>query len=251
MELKDKVCLVTGGASGIGRDIAALFARHGADVVIADQNADAVWAIGGEIGAVSVHCDVSDALWVQDLIAETLDVAGRIDVLVNSAGLGIPLTMAATDERDWDELISVNLKGMFLCSKQVIPHMARRGGGSIINTADFPTATLRGIGSVGLAWNGAMAAMSKAMAQDHYQEGIRVNVVTPSSPGVTNRASGVPRVTNSFVSGSSAWQASLQQHETAREEYVEPFLFLASDRSRSCTGSVLTTGKTIQTPIVA
>lgn len=240
MELKDKVCIVTGGASGIGLAIATLFAGEGAKVVIADVNGAAAQETAREIGALGIGCDVSSDSSVGEMVAKALEIYGRIDVLVNNAGFGLLGTVLTTTEQQWDRLMAVNLKGMFLCARHVIPHMAAAGGGAIVNTTSYTATSAIGNRAAYVASKGAISALTRAMAIDHAKEGIRVNAV---APGTIDS----PYFTRIFESSSdpkglrAAFEARAVQGRMGRaEEIAEAFLFLASDRSRFCTGSILT-----------
>src|SRR5258706_10117674 len=138
MRLKDKVCIITGGGSGIGRATALLFADEGARLVVADKrNAQAVAAecAGKGAQAIAVEADVALARDVERVIAATVERFRRLDVLVNNAGYGIAGTVVETPQEAWDALMATNVRGVFLCSKYAIPVMKRNGGGTTINTA--------------------------------------------------------------------------------------------------------------------
>ena len=139
MRLKDKVALVTGGASGIGKATAELLAREGARVAVADYSAvgsDTVLGIQGAGGkAIFVPVDVSDSGQVTRMVETALRAFGRIDILFNGAGILFYGTVLETDEQSWNRVLSINLTGTYLCCRAVLPHMIRQGGGSIINVA--------------------------------------------------------------------------------------------------------------------
>lgn len=164
MELQNKVCIVTGGASGIGKAIAGLFARQGAQVIIADVDGDAARASAEEIGAVGIVCNVASSAEVQALVAQVVEQYQRIDVLVNNAGFGMTGNVVTIAEDDWDRLMSVNLKGMFLCSKYVVPIMAAQGGGSIINTTSYTATSAIANRTAYVASKGGVSALTRAMA---------------------------------------------------------------------------------------
>ena len=177
MRLKNKIALITGGASGIGRATAKLFAAEGATVVIADKNAAAVRAVAVEIGGktLALTADVSKSADVQAIITETIAKHGRLDILFNNAGYGISGSVVETSEEDWDALMSVNLRGVFLGCKYAIPHMIKQGGGAIVSTAS--TTSVAGIKdrAAYVTSKGAVAAMTRAMALDHVHQNIRIN----------------------------------------------------------------------------
>src|SRR4051812_27088848 len=139
MRLREKVAIITGAASGIGYATAKLFAAEGAKVVAADRNGSQAEEVTRDIGneALSVCVDVSQQASVKAMVANTLERHGRIDILVNNAGYGIPGTVVEIEEADWDALMSVNLKGVYLCSKHVIPVMESQGQGVIVNTGSY------------------------------------------------------------------------------------------------------------------
>ena len=184
MQLKDKVALITGGNSGIGKETAVLFAREGARVVIAARDADkgrqTVAEIEAEGGtALFVACDVRDVGDCRRAIDTAVERWGRLDVLVNNAGVVLAGRAEETDEATWDEVMDINAKGVFLMSRAAIPVMRAQGGGVIVNNASDS-------GIVGerrlvayCASKGAVVLMTKAMAVDHATEGIRVNVLCP------------------------------------------------------------------------
>src|SRR5215213_6132775 len=137
MRLKDKVAIVTGAGAGIGAATAELFAREGAKVLIADYDLNSAKTVAGRIGsqAVAVQTDVRKSADAKAMVEEGVKAFGRIDILVNNAGRGILGTVVTTQEDDWDDIMAVNLKGVFLCSKHAIPVMKANGGGNIVNVA--------------------------------------------------------------------------------------------------------------------
>ena len=143
MRLKDKVCIITGGGSGIGRAACLLFAREGARLSVADKRREAAEAVADEckaIGAkaIAIAADVSRSADARRLVEDTVRAFGRLDVLVNNAGYGIAGTVVETEEDDWDALMAVNVRGVYLCTKHAIPAMKANGGGTIVN-GDLPT----------------------------------------------------------------------------------------------------------------
>lgn len=240
MELKDKICIITGGASGIGWAAAQLFARNGAHVVIADVNAEAAIERAADIGGTGIGCDVSSNSSVQDMVAKTLKIDGRIDVLVNNAGFGFIGTVVSIAEEDWDRLMSVNLKGMFLCSKHVVPVMARQKAGVIVNTTSYTAAAAIANRAAYVASKGGVSALTRAMALDHVKDGIRVNAVAPGtidSPYFDSIFAQAPDPQGLRA----AYEARAAMDRMGKpDEIAEAFLFLASERSRFCTGSILT-----------
>ena len=137
--LKDKVCLITGGGSGIGRATCELFAREGAKVVVADKLLSAARVVAALIGeaAIAIEVDVAQSASVRSMIDATIRDLGRLDVLINNAGYGIPGSVVETSEDDWDKLMTVNVNGVFFGCKYAIPVMKQQGGGVIVNTASI------------------------------------------------------------------------------------------------------------------
>ncbi len=186
MRLKGKVCIVTGGGSGIGRATCLLFAKEGASVVVADKRqeaAEAVAAEGAAAGATMLPTmmDVSRDDDAQRVVHQTVEAFGRLDVLVNNAGYGFAGTVVDTDEEAWDDLMAVNVRGVYLCSKHAIPAMAKNGGGAIVNTASVVAAVGIRNRAAYCASKGAVAALTRAIAIDHVAEGIRCNAVAPGT----------------------------------------------------------------------
>ena len=242
MRLAGKVCIVTGGGSGIGRATCLLFAQEGGRIVVADKSLDAAETVAGAVGeaAIAHRTDVSDSQSVRAMLKQTVDRFGRLDVLVNNAGYGIPGSVVETDEADWDRLMAVNLNGVFYGCKYAIPIMRERGGGVIVNTASV-------VATVGIrdraaycASKGAVAALTRAMALDHVAEGIRINCIAPGtidSPYFKEMLADSERP--------EALRRELEQRQAMNrlgtpEEIARGILYLACDDSSFATGSMLT-----------
>ncbi|MFL5210779.1 MAG: SDR family oxidoreductase [Microvirga sp.] len=245
MRLKGKVCIVTGGGSGIGRATCLLFAKEGARVVVADkrqQAAEGVAAEGAAAGATMLPTmmDVSRDDDAQRVVHQTVEAFGRLDVLVNNAGYGFAGTVVDTDEGAWDALMAVNVRGVYLCSKHAIPAMAKNGGGAIVNTASV-------VATVGIrnraaycASKGAVAALTRAIAIDHVAEGIRCNAVAPGTID-TPYFDEILRKSPVAADSRKALEArQLLGRLGTPEEIAAGILFLASDESRFATGTILT-----------
>ena len=245
MRLEDKVCIVTGGGSGIGRATCLLFAREGARLVVADKRAGSAQAVRGECAelgdkAIAIEMDVAKAADAKRMVDETMRAFGRLDVLVNNAGYGIAGSVLDTDEEAWDGLMAVNVRGVFLCTKFAIPAMKAGGGGAIVNTAST-------VASVGIpnraaycASKGAVAALTRAVAIDHVGDGIRCNAVAPGTIDTPYFA----EILGKSADGAALRRALEQRQLLGRlgtpEEVAAAILFLASDESRFATGSILT-----------
>jgi NAD(P)-dependent dehydrogenase (short-subunit alcohol dehydrogenase family) len=183
MKLKDRVAVITGSASGIGRASAKEFAKEGATVVVADINLDDATETVGQIEsaggtALAVRTDVSAPESVQALVEQTLMRFRRVNVLFNNAAIQVNKTVEETTVEEWNREIGINLGGVFLCSKFFMPHL-RKSKGCIVNMASvngfFVEPTCAGY----CATKGAIIALTKAMAIDHGKEGIRVNCICP------------------------------------------------------------------------
>ena len=243
MRLKEKVCVITGGGSGIGRATALLFAQEGARLVVADKrNAQKVAAECANKGAqaTAVEADVAVAADVRRTIEAAVERFRRLDVLVNNAGYGITGSVVETDEEDWDALMAVNVRGVFLCSKYAIPAMRRGGGGTIVNTASVVAAVGVGDRAAYCASKGAVAALTRAIAIDHVGEGIRCNAIAPGTID-TPYFNDILKTSADLAATRKALAArQLLGRLGTPEEIAAGILFLASDESRFATGTILT-----------
>ena len=244
MRLGGKVAVVTGAGSGIGRATAQLFAREGASVVIADWNPaggretlDLVRSAGGE--AVFVETDVSQTDQAGRMVDTALTSYGRLDILFNNAAVQVFGTIPDTPETDWHKVMDVNLKGVYLGCKYAIPPMIEQGGGSIINMSSI----LGLVGDPAMpaygATKGGILAMTKAMAQAHGRQNIRVNSICPGDVET-------PLVMEYFdqqPDPAAARQAVANEYALGRiarpAEIASVALFLASDESSFVTGTCI------------
>jgi NAD(P)-dependent dehydrogenase (short-subunit alcohol dehydrogenase family) len=181
----DKVALITGGGSGIGRATAQAFAREGATVVVAgrspdrlDQTVKLIEEEGGRASAMSV--DIASAAEVGRLVATTVERHGGLHIAFNNAGMLAAGPLADMDEEAWNRQLAVNLTGVFLCMKHEIAHMRGNGGGVIVNTASSLGAHMRlpFLGAYA-ASKAAVSALSRAAAKEYIGEGIRINAISP------------------------------------------------------------------------
>ncbi len=241
MRLKNKVTLITGAGSGIGRETALLFASEGASVVVVDVNDAAghetvlmVADAGGK--AAYVHADVSKAGECEAMIAFAEQTFGRLNVLFNNAGISHAADDDAinTSEDVWDLTFNINVKGVFLGCKYGIPALRRAGGGSIINTASF--VALLGAATPQLAYTaskGAVLSMTRELAVIHAREGIRVNALCPG-PLRTE-------LLMKYLNTDAKKQRRLVHIPMGRfgeaAEIAKAVLFLASDESSFTTGA--------------
>src|SRR5260370_14777460 len=182
-----KVALITGGGSGIGRATALLFAREGAAVALADVNTDAGRRVADEIAqsggrALFEPVDVTRAADCRRLVERAIREFGRIDILFNNAGIILRATVLDLSEDDWDRVMAVNVKSIYLLSREVIPHMRKAGGGTIINTASGWGLTGGAKAAVYCASKGAGVILTKAMAVDPGPQNIPGNYISPVHP---------------------------------------------------------------------
>lgn len=242
--LEGKVALITGGASGIGRATAMLFAREGAAVAIADVNEaagneTAQQIVNGGGRAIFERTDVTRSADCERLVQRTVHEFGSISILFNNAGIIRRASVVELTEEDWDSVMAVNLKSIFLLSRQVIPLMIKAGGGSIINTASGWGLAGGSRAAAYCASKGAVVLMTKALAVDHGAAKVRVNCICPGD-------------TNTAMLRSEAQQLGENENrflaESARrplgrigspEEIAKAVLYLASDASSFVTGTAM------------
>jgi NAD(P)-dependent dehydrogenase (short-subunit alcohol dehydrogenase family) len=241
--LKNKITLVTGGSSGIGRAAAQLFAREGAKVVIADINAEGgeetlqlIRETGGE--AHFVLTDVSKAADVEALINKVVEIHGRLDCAYNNAGiLGDIVSVVDHTEETWNRAIETNLKGTWLCMKYEIPQMLEQGSGAIVNTTS--TSGLMVGSRYRSAYSSSKAGivtLSKSAAMENAAYGLRINVICPSharTPMLEQFFEGRPELEADFIAQAPMGRIA------APEEVAEGALWLCSDASSFVTGHVL------------
>jgi NAD(P)-dependent dehydrogenase (short-subunit alcohol dehydrogenase family) len=245
MKLADKVAIITGGNSGIGKATAELFAREGARICITGRNEERCREVVAEISeaggqAIFVIADVRSPDECRKTVEATLEAFGRVDILFNNAGVYFPDTAVDCSEEKWDLTIDINLKGTFLMSKFVLPSMIEQGSGVIINNGS-------GWGIVGgneavsyCASKGGVVLMTKAMAIDHARQGIRVNCLCPGDVKT-------PMLDEDARMQGLTWEEYHARAIAARpmgrmgtsEEIAKAALFLASDESSFMTGTNL------------
>ncbi len=248
MLLKDKVAIITGAASGIGKATAVTFGREGAKVMCADVNANGAEAVARQIAdtggdAESVKVDVVVEADVQRMIQDTVARWGRLDVIYNNAGIGVgnPVTQVSTEE--WDRIIDINLRGVFFGTKYAILEMLKTGGGSIVNTASDAGLLGTPMLSAYCASKGGVVMFTKATAAEWARMGIRVNCVCP---GVIKTPILDPMIMMGKAAGvteEALWARMGKAHPIGRvgmpEEVAEAVAWLASDRASFVTGVAL------------
>ena len=245
MRLKDKVCIITGGGSGIGRAACLMFAKEGAKLAIADKHMEAAQAVADECAklgakAIAIAVDVSKAADAKRMVDETVKAFGRLDVLLNNAGYGIAGSVLETDETAWDDLMAVNVRGVFLCTKYAIPAMKASGGGSIVNTASVVAAVGIHNRAAYCASKGAVAALTRAVAIDHVADGIRCNAVAPGTINTPYFSEILAKSPDAAAIRKGLEERQLMNRLGTPDEIAAGMLFLASDESSFATGTILT-----------
>ena len=257
MRLKDRVAMITGGGSGIGKATALLFAREGAKVAVVDVDPVAGQQVASEIGesggdALFVRADLTRDAEVKRAVEEAVERFGALHILFNNAGTsgqGKDREIEVLAEADWDRVMAINLKGVYLCSKHAVPEIKRSGGGAIVSTASMA-------GLIALPTHAYVASkagviqLTRSMAQEFAKQGIRVNAVAPGfieTPMLRQARQGMP------ADEADARMAQLaEQTPMARvgqpEEIARAVLFLASEEASFVTGHTLVVdgGYTIQ-----
>jgi 2-hydroxycyclohexanecarboxyl-CoA dehydrogenase len=242
MRLTDRVAIVTGAASGLGRGIAAALAREGARVAILDLNeagaretAEGLGAAGGQ--AVALRCDVTARPAIDAAVAEVVRRFGAVHILVNNAGWDRPMPFLETDEPFWDRILALNLKAHFHMAQAVLPHMIRQGGGKIVAIASDAGR----VGSTGeavySAAKGGVIAFTKTLAREMARHRVNVNCVCPG-PSET------PLFLSEFTAGRPGLADALRKaipwgRLGTPEDVAGAVVFLASDEAEFVTGQTL------------
>ena len=240
MRLNEKVAIITGAASGIGKATAKLFAEHGAKIVVADIDTK-----GGKLTVTEIkdkghqgsfiQTDVSIHDKTQQMVDHTINQYGKLDILVNSAGIAMRLPVDELPEDDWHHCLGVNLTGVFFSSKAAIPAMRENGGGSIINLSSIYGLVGAEVRAAYVASKGAVTNLTRGMALDYAEDNIRVNCICPGFVE-TPLVAGV-------VKNPDEYQKLANKHPLRRlgqpTEIAYGALYLASDESAFVTGIAL------------
>ncbi|MEM4335753.1 MAG: SDR family NAD(P)-dependent oxidoreductase [Candidatus Anstonellales archaeon] len=237
--LKDKVAIVTGSTSGIGKGIATVFLKAGAKVVISSENEEHTKSVAEELSkfgqTFALPCDVSKENEVKSLVEKTVKKFGKLDIMVNNAGIYFPKNIDEITEQDWNRLMAVNLNGVFFGTKYASIQMKKQKKGAIINIASV--AGIRGIGGATHygASKGAIVNFTKSAAQELASFGIRVNAI---APGLIETA-----MTKDIIANKELLEAYLAPVLIKRvgkpEDIAYGALYLASDEASYVTGTVL------------
>lgn len=238
-QLKDKVALVTGGSQGLGFEMAKALAEAGANVAVTSRNLEKAEQAAQQIEqassqkAIGVQVDVTNYTQICRMVEQVIERFGRIDILINNAGINIRKPILEYDEQSWDQVVGTNLKAPFLCAKAVVPHMIEQKKGRIINIASM-------LGSVGLSERsaycsskGGLVQLTKVMALEWAEHGITVNAVSPG-PFATE-------LNEVVINNPEANQFFLDHLAIKRwgdpQELTGLIVYLSSDASSFMTGS--------------
>jgi NAD(P)-dependent dehydrogenase (short-subunit alcohol dehydrogenase family) len=229
--LQDKVCVITGAGGGMGAEAAAVFTEEGAQVVVADVDAQTAADVADEVGGLAVQVDVADEVSVQAMYRKAVERYGGIDVLYNNAGIS-PAddgSILETELDAWERVQAVNTRGVFLCCKYGIPYLLERGGGSVINVASFVAIVGAATSQISYtASKGAVLSLSRELGVQFARQGVRVNALCPG-PVET------PLLLRIWSETPGAAERRLVHVPMGRmakpREIVNAALFLASDES--------------------
>ncbi len=237
MRLENKVVIITGAGSGIGRETALLFAREGARVVVADMNVSAgeetVKQMPMDVPCIFFELDVSKREQAKQMVKTTLEKYGRIDILINNAGIVHDAFLSKMTEQQWDRVIDVNLKGVFNCAQSVVEVMMNQGNGVIINTSSI-VGINGNVGQVNYAATKAgLIGMTKTLAKELGKKGIRVNAVAPGFIA-TPMTAAVPEKILEMMKE----KTPLRRIGEAKD-IANAYLYLASDEANFVNGAIL------------
>lgn len=250
MHFREKVAIVTGAASGIGKEIALTLAREGAQVVIADRNAAAAQAAAAELSASGLHAlgiamDVSDESQVQAGVDAAVAAFGRIDVLVSNAGIQIVSPLEELAYADWKRLLAIHLDGAFLTTRAVLPHMYRQGSGSIIYMGSVHSKEASVLKAPYVTAKHGLIGLAKVVAKEGAKHGVRANVICPGfvrTPLVDKQIPEQARtlgVSEQTVIKDIMLKETVDGEFTTTQDVAEAVLFFASFGSNALTGQSL------------
>lgn len=237
-EFSEKVVMVTGGSKGIGGAAVRRFCQEGAHCILVSRNGQEGQAYAAELRqqgwkASAMAADVGRVSAIRQMIQESIDQYGKIDVLVNCAGVNVRKLALDYSEEDWDYIMDINLKGSYFCSVEVGRHMVARGAGAIVNLSSLQGHIVLPERTIYAASKGGVAQFTKGLANEWAKSGVRVNSISPAFIGT-------PMVAK--VMEDPAWVSLIQSRTPlgrvgTPEEVAELILFLASDRASYITGA--------------
>lgn len=242
--LENKIALLTGAGSGIGRAAALAFADEGARLALADLNGDSLEQVAREVRAktapaIALRGDISNASFAQRTVEEAVNHYGRLDVLVNNAGIDLQARLEETSEEDWDRVMAVNIKAMFLLCKHAVPHFVRAGGGAIVNVSSATALVPLSGRPAYNASKGAVVAFTKSLAADLAPSNIRANCICPGAVDTPL----LRKALEAAPDPNAARAGVLSRYPLARlampEEIASVIVFLACADSAYVTGATL------------
>lgn len=236
--LNGKVAIVTGGGSGLGEATCKIFAKNGAKVVVADYNFDSAIRVHTEIcengyESIPIKVNVADRTSVDEMVTDVIKTYGRIDILINNAGITRDSTIVKMKQEQWDQVIATNLTGVYNCISATVPHMLEKGYGRIINTSSV-VGTSGGFGQVNYsATKAGLIGMTKSLSKELGKKGINVNAVAPGfilTPMVKAMPEKVIKMMEEKIPMGRLGEPI---------EIANTYLFLASDLSSYVNGTVI------------
>lgn len=249
MRLKDQVALVTGAASGIGKEIARKFTAEGASVVIADLNGKAAEATAAELGgsgrALGVGMDVADEAQVEAGVAKTVEAFGRLDILVSNAGIQIVAPLHEFEFVKWKQLLAVHLDGAFLTTRAALRHMYRQGGGSIVYIGSVHSKEASVLKAPYVTAKHGLVGLAKVVAKEGAAHGVRANVVCPGFVRTPLVDKQIPEqakelgITEAEVVKNVMLKETVDSEFTTAEDVAEAVLFFATFGTKALTGQSL------------